>query len=258
MSVEAASSARQKRANESIERAREEVRAVVGAVALIERAPVVDIPAAVDKTRQLKSLTEQGAIVSSPSYREKLVAMATARQDKIEKKASGLEKKVTVLSYSLSFSLSLVLLLNLSLSSAHHCTYSQLPLRCVCYQVRSFYKKWAPLIREAECDLAEARRLNPTPQGTGLTPLRVKALNALIVARTGHLPKAKNNKDGALKAEAAACLANPVIIHTPPPSPTRTAGERGAVESECSDDEQSDGSECGLGEQHVSALDFTW
>ena len=121
MSVEAASSARQKRANESIERAREEVRAVVGAVALIERAPVVDIPAAVDKTRQLKSLTEQGAIVSSPSYRQKLVAMATARQDKIEKKASGLEKKGDC-------SLLLSLLLPFSCSVAHSISLFRPPL----------------------------------------------------------------------------------------------------------------------------------
>ncbi len=94
VSIEAACSARQKSANKAIELARTEVQAVVGAVAMIERAPVSDIPGAVDKKRQLKSLTEQGAIVSSPSYRRKLLEIVAARQAKVEKKTTGMEQKV--------------------------------------------------------------------------------------------------------------------------------------------------------------------
>ena len=47
----------------------------------------------------------------------------------------------------------------------------------------------------------------------------MKDLTALIVAHTGKGPKAKNDKEGAFKAEAPACVGSPVLIRTPPPSP---------------------------------------
>ena len=43
----------------------------------------------------------------------------------------------------------------------------------------------------------------------------------IIVGHTGKGPKAQNNKEGALKAEAAACIGSPVLFFTPPPSPPR-------------------------------------
>ena len=94
LSVEAACTARQKRANEAIERARLEVQAVVGAVAMIEKAPVWEMPADVDKTRQAKSMTEHGALVSSPSYRQKLLDMRAARVAKAEKLVAGVDMRV--------------------------------------------------------------------------------------------------------------------------------------------------------------------
>ena len=83
----------------------------------------------------------------------------------------------------------------------------------------------------------------------------MKALTALIVAHTGHLPKAKNNKEGSLKTEAAACIANPVVIRTPPPSPERAPGEIGpTIEDADSDSEGWAGAEADG--SHVQAIDF--
>lgn len=56
---------------------------------------------------------------------------------------------------------------------------------------------------------------------SGLSPLRVSHLRALIVSRTGHLAKASSNKDGALKLEAESCIQLPVVVRTPSPSPPR-------------------------------------
>jgi hypothetical protein len=64
------------------------------------------------------------------------------------------------------------------------------------------------------------------PGSSGISPLRVGQLRALIVARTGRGPKAANNKDGVMKQEAAACINLPIIVRTPPPSPPRAAGEK--------------------------------
>ena len=87
-------------------------------------------------------------------------------------------------------------------------------------KAREFAKKWAPLIREAKEAFADSKT-RASPGHTGLTPLRVGQLKALIVGHTGKGPKAQNNKEGALKAEAAACIGSPVLIVTPPPSPPR-------------------------------------
>jgi len=87
-------------------------------------------------------------------------------------------------------------------------------------KAREFAKKWAPLIREAKQAYAESMA-RASPGHTGLTPLRVGQLKAIIVGHTGKGPKAQNNKEGALKAEAAACIGSPVLIFTPPPSPPR-------------------------------------
>jgi len=109
--------------------------------------------------------------------------------------------------------------------------------------VRKLEKKWAPLIREAKEELRNKKTENPQPGSTGLTPLRVKSLTALVVAHTRKLPKAKNNKDGALKTEAALCLKNPVVVHTPPPSPPRTGGAQDDAQVDgdgTSDDEEVD------------------
>lgn len=87
-------------------------------------------------------------------------------------------------------------------------------------KAREFAKKWAPLIREAKHAFEESK-VRALPGHTGLTPLRVAHLKALIIAHTGKGPKAQNNKDGSLKTEAAACISSPVVISTPPPSPPR-------------------------------------
>jgi len=89
------------------------------------------------------------------------------------------------------------------------------------FRVREFNKKWSPLIKEAKGELAKQRADHPG--SSGLSPLRVGHLRALIVARTGKGPKATNNKDFALKHEAAGCIHLPIIVHTPPPSPPRGA-----------------------------------
>jgi len=88
-------------------------------------------------------------------------------------------------------------------------------------KAREFAKKWAPLIREAKQAFEESKARGVLPGHTGLTPLRVGQLKALIVAHTGKGPKAQNNKEDAMKAEAAACINSPIVICTPPPSPPR-------------------------------------
>ena len=86
---------------------------------------------------------------------------------------------------------------------------------------------------------------------TGLSPLRNKDFAAFVVSRTGHLPKNKTNKDGALKAEAVACMNLPVIISTPPPSPPRLAAK------EHDDEEGSDSdSDCSVDPAEALLADF--
>jgi hypothetical protein len=46
-------------------------------------------------------------------------------------------------------------------------------------------------------------------------------MKTLIVGRTGELPKAKNNKDCAMKSELLGILDAPMILKTPPPSPEK-------------------------------------
>ena len=107
-------------------------------------------------------------------------------------------------------------------------------------KAREFAKKWAPLIREAKQAFEESK-VRALPGYTGLTPLRVAHLKALI-AYTGKGPKAQNNKEGAMKIEAAACISSPVVICTPPPSPPRPHAPWGIV----ADVENEDG-DFGLG-----------
>ena len=93
------------------------------------------------------------------------------------------------------------------------------------------------MIKEAEKHLAAARAAKEG--SSGLSPLRVSHLRALIVARTGRTAKAANNKDGALKSEAAACLSLPLVFRTP--SPPRAVNEIHANEADSSFDEQDPG-----------------
>ena len=95
------------------------------------------------------------------------------------------------------------------------------------------------MIKEAENHLAAAREAKEG--SSGLSPLRVSHLRALIVARTGRTAKAANNKDGALKSEAAACLSPPLLFRTPSPSPQRAVNGIYASEADSSFDEQDPG-----------------
>ena len=66
--------------------------------------------------------------------------------------------------------------------------------------------------------LAQAA-LTATAAGGGsarLTPLKVKHLKALIAGKTGAAAKAKNNKDGVMKAELKAVLHMPLLLSIPP------------------------------------------
>ena len=66
--------------------------------------------------------------------------------------------------------------------------------------------------------LAEAA-LAATAAGGGstrLTPLKVKHLKALIAGKTGAAAKAKNNKDGVMKAELKSVLHMPLLLSIPP------------------------------------------
>jgi hypothetical protein len=81
-------------------------------------------------------------------------------------------------------------------------------------KARKFARPWLPLKRTAKAAL-KAR------QGTALrgggarpstSPLRgttVGVMKTLTVGRTGELPKAKNNKDGAMKSELLGILDAP-------------------------------------------------
>ena len=42
-------------------------------------------------------------------------------------------------------------------------------------------------------------------------------MKALIVGKTGHLPRAKNNTDGLMKLELRAVIDNPIVVTAPPP-----------------------------------------
>jgi len=88
-------SAYQRKVDAAIERARAEVQAAVGAVAIIETAPVTLGVAPVDKSRQSKSLTSRGAIISSPSYEQKLRDLQAERTAKANQKTENLAAKVT-------------------------------------------------------------------------------------------------------------------------------------------------------------------
>ena len=68
-------------------------------------------------------------------------------------------------------------------------------------------------------------------------------MKTLTVGRTGELPKAKNNKGGAMKSELLGILDAPMILKTPPPSPEKRGAA--AEQSDSSSDGRSDGSSDG-------------
>ena len=77
-----------------------------------------------------------------------------------------------------------------------------------------FRRTWAPLIDKALVSL-EKRRL--ADGAAKLSPLKVGEMKALIVGKTGHLPRAKNNTDGLMKLELRAVIDNPIVVTAPPP-----------------------------------------
>lgn len=61
----------------------------------------------------------------------------------------------------------------------------------------AFWAKHRPAVLDAEDTLSEAASIDD---------LKVGQLKAIVLSRTGHQPKSKNNNDGALLAEAAAAV----------------------------------------------------
>jgi hypothetical protein len=116
-------------------------------------------------------------------------------------------------------------------------------------KARKFARTWLPLARTAEA--AFKARQGTALRGGGArpstSPLRgttVGDMKTLIVGRTGELPKAKNNKDGAMKSELLGILDAPMILKTPPPSPEKRGAA--AEKSDSSSDSSSDGSNGGM------------
>ena len=70
-------------------------------------------------------------------------------------------------------------------------------------KARKFTVKWTALVASAEAILAMHE---PTSAAALGEILKVGELKALIVSRTGRTGSAKNNKDGAISAEAFAVL----------------------------------------------------
>lgn len=66
-------------------------------------------------------------------------------------------------------------------------------------KVRKFARKWTALVASAEAILAKHEPISAAALGE---ILKVGELKALIVSRTGRTGSAKNNKDGAIAAEA--------------------------------------------------------
>ena len=99
---------------------------------------------------------------------------------------------------------------------------------------RGFLRLWNPLLDKAKESLEKHR----AGEEARLTPLKVGEMKALIVGKTGHLPKAKSNKDGAMKEELRSVMGNSYCLGAMPPvSPARQMDEDG----QGSDDEEEDG-----------------
>jgi hypothetical protein len=89
-----------------------------------------------------------------------------------------------------------------------------------------FARTWLPLARTAEA--APKARQGTALRGGGArpstSPLRGKTVGEMktrIAGRTGELPKAKNNKGGAMNSELLGVLGALMILKTPPLSPEK-------------------------------------
>ena len=78
----------------------------------------------------------------------------------------------------------------------------------------NFRRTWAPLIDKALVSLEKHRSADGAAK---LSPLKVGEMKALIVGKTGHLPRAKNNTDGLMKLELSTVIDNPIVVTAPPP-----------------------------------------
>jgi hypothetical protein len=101
---------------------------------------------------------------------------------------------------------------------------------------RHFRKTWAPLIDKAMESLEKHQSADGAAQ---LSPLKVGEMKALIVGKTGHLPRAKNNTDGAMKLELRGVIDRPIIVTAPPPSPPTAMNAEDAENEDAADDEDS-------------------
>jgi len=87
-------------------------------------------------------------------------------------------------------------------------------------KVKVFWEKWRPLAEAAEVALEKAGG------DVAKAKLQVRHLNSLVVSRSGKTPTAKNNKDGALLAEAVTlCAATVRLKAVPPVKKDADAGE---------------------------------
>ena len=102
---------------------------------------------------------------------------------------------------------------------------------------KDFRKTWAPLIDKAVESLEKHRSADGVAQ---LSPLKVGEMKALIVGKTGHLPRAKNNTDGIMKLELSTVIDKPIIVTAPPPSPPAATGAGDDENEDAADDEDAD------------------
>jgi hypothetical protein len=91
------------------------------------------------------------------------------------------------------------------------------------------WEKQRPGIRAAEAQLQGVS----TP--TKLGALKVHELKSLIFGRTGHLPKAKNNKDRAMELEAARHIRAPLLLPATPIAPPGDGRMDESLEEESAD-----------------------
>ena len=103
---------------------------------------------------------------------------------------------------------------------------------------RDFLRTWNPLLEKAKESLEKHR-----PEGgeVKLTPLKVGEMKALIVGKTGKHPKAKTNKNDAMKNELRSVMKNNYVLAAmPPDSPAGGGGDDDGEEEEEEEEEEED------------------
>ena len=100
-------------------------------------------------------------------------------------------------------------------------------------KAREFLRTWNPLLEKAKESLEKHR-----PEGgeVKLTPLKVGEMKALIVGKTGKHPKAKTNKNDAMKNELRSVMKNNYVLAAMPPDPP--AGGGGGDDGEEEEEEE--------------------